>query len=151
MRNYRNLMYAVICAVFFALNMSCTTLSERNCPYVIGNINSMCGTGDDSAGFRFAGVSFTFCNSGSKTVADFTVSFRLYDSEGENPFIGTNCVTAKKTEIIGRNSTSEITVNLDSFITVVPEEPYQVDYFYVTEIHYTDGSTWRDEYGIYAL
>lgn len=144
----------ILCAVLFCFSyvfFSCTTLTDYEKPYIVGNVTSLCGDGDASDGYLFAGVSFTFYNSSSKVISDFSVSFRLYDSEGENPFIGSNCVSSTNKEIIGPNSTSEVVVSLDDFITVMPEEPYQIDYFYVTRIHYSDGSSWKDEYGIYAL
>ncbi|QTQ15744.1 hypothetical protein [Treponema parvum] len=139
-----------LCFLFlFLIFPSCKTLLERNCPYVIGDVSVECG--ESSGKYHFAGILFTFYNAGPKTVSEFTVSLRLYDDNGENPFIGANQIIAVNKEIIGARSVSDIAINLDDFISDVPEEPYRIDFLYVSEIKYSDGSVWQDKYGVYAF
>ena len=144
-----NVRHFLCCLLLFLIFPSCKTLLERNCPYVIGEVSVEYG--ESPGKYRFAGVLFTFYNTEPKTVSEFTVSLRLYDDNGENPFIGANQIIAVNKENIGARSVSDIAINLDDFISDVPEEPYRIDFLYVSEIKYSDGSVWQDKYGVYAF
>lgn len=41
-------------------------------------------------------------------------------------------------------------INLDEYLSSVPEEPYLTDYFYASKIVYSDGSVMEDPFGRYA-
>jgi hypothetical protein len=99
---------------------------------------------------NFAGMHFSLFNESGKNIESFTLSFMLYDSEGNNPFIGSNCIVSKCSWPVKSRENIEFVINLDPYISIVPEEPYRLDYIYVREITYEDGSCWKDPYGMYC-
>ena len=102
--------------------------------------------------FKFAGLAFKFLNKDQKIVDRITVSFLLFDQRTQdNPFIGSNKFEITKWDIVFPNENKEIIISLDQFIYIAPREPYLVDFFYVSEIHYVDGSVWQDKYGKFRV
>ncbi len=128
---------------------SCGTLDCLSCPYVIDNPRVELGTVEGK--YNFAGMHFSLCNESSKTIEDFTMSFMLYDSDGNNPFVGSNCVVSKCKWNIAGGALIDFIISLDPYISTAPDEPYQIDYIYIREIHYTDGSSWKDPFGMYCV
>lgn len=136
-------------AAFLSCLSGCESLEMFNCPYIIANPRVVLG--ENEGEHSFAGTYFNLFNDSSKTITDVTVSFLLYDGEGENPFIGSNCVVSKINCVIGASQQAELVVSLDSYISVVPSEPYKIDFMYLREIKYSDGSSWSDPFGMYAV
>ena len=102
--------------------------------------------------FKYAGITFKFYNQAAKTVDKITVSFLLFDQRTQDsPFIGSNKFEIAKWDIVQPNENREIILSLDQFIHIAPTEPYLVDFFYIYEIHYADGSVWQDKYGKYGV
>jgi len=102
--------------------------------------------------FKYAGMVFNFLNHAEKIVDNITVSFMLFDSKTNgSPFISTNKFQITRWDQVFPDENKEIILSLDRFIVIAPTEPYLVDFFYIYEIHYVDGSVWRDEYGKYRV
>ena len=102
--------------------------------------------------FNYAGVSFQFFNQTETIVNRITVSFLLYDPRSrDNPFIGSNKFEITKQELVFQNENKEILLSLDRFIHIAPTEPYLIDFFYIYEIQYVDGSVWQDKYGRFRV
>ncbi|MCR5125339.1 MAG: hypothetical protein K6B43_09125 [Treponema sp.] len=126
----------------------CSTMNSDNCPYLIANQKFEIGSSSD--GYEFAGTRFTFHNGSKKDVKSFTVSFMLYDSDGNNPFIGSNNVVERIDEQVLSGMSKSILLSMDDYLSSVPSEPYQIDYMYVRKIIYSDGSEWTDPFGMYS-
>lgn len=137
----------------FALCMfsfsSCETTDSFTCPYLISNPHIELGKVEEK--YNFAGLHFGLFNDSSKTVERFTVSFMLYDADGNNPFVGSNCIVSKCNWKVQPGACTDFVLGLDQYISCVPDEPYIIDYMYLREITYTDGSTWKDPYGMYCV
>ena len=102
--------------------------------------------------FTYAGISFKFMNNSQKIIDSITACFMLFDSKTQsNPFAGSNVFEITKLVLVSPGENSEIVLSLDSFIHIAPAEPYLIDFFYISKIHYTDGNTWEDRYGIYSV
>lgn len=102
--------------------------------------------------FKCAGIVFKFLNTAQKDADRLTVSFMIYDTKTQaSPFIGSNNFKITKLDYISAGENKEICISLDQFIYVSPTEPYLIDFFYISEIHYTDGSIWQDIYGKYRV
>ena len=102
--------------------------------------------------FRYAGITFNFLNSGPEIAEKITVSFLLFDPRTQNsPFVGSNKFEITKWDHVFPNENREIIISLDQFIYIAPREPYLIDFFYIYEIHYVDGSVWQDKYGRYRV
>ena len=102
--------------------------------------------------FRYAGIVFKFLNQAEEIIDRITVSFLLFDSRTlGNPFIGSNKFEITIQDIIFPDENKELTMSLDRFIHIAPADPYLIDFFYIYEIHYVDGSVWQDKYGKFRV
>lgn len=127
---------------------SCSLEPVSAPPYVIGK--PVCVIGEKTDCYLAAGIEFDFYNIDSRDISSFSVSAMVYDRDtGENPFIGSNRVTADFSGLLSGNSKASFAVSLDPYMYAVPASPYVIDFFYVTRIEYADGSSWTDENGIY--
>ncbi|MBQ7157869.1 MAG: hypothetical protein IJS09_00380 [Treponema sp.] len=145
----RRFLLMISVSVCFGLMQGCSTLENLDCPYVIDNPHVEIG--QKYTYHKYAGAYLTVYNDSKKTIQNYTVSFMLYDSDGNVPFTGTNCVVAKCNAPIGPQQEETFIVNLDSFISFVPDEPFEMDFLYLREIVYADGSSWKDPFGMYAV
>lgn len=142
--------FVALISVLFAAGFSgCATVDAFSCPYVIDNPRVVLGENDDI--HKFAGAYFSVYNDSDKNISEYTVSFLLYDEEGNNPFIGSNCVVEKIAAEESPHDSREAVISLDSYLSVVPDEPYKIDFMYLREIKYSDGTTWSDPFGMYAV
>ena len=129
--------------------ISCESTDNFSCPYIISNPHVEIGECEDK--YKFAGLHFGLFNDSDKEISSFTVSFMLYDSDGKNPFTLSNCIVSKCLWPVRSGSLIDFVVDLDSYISLVPDEPYQVDGIYIREIRYSDGSSWKDPYGMFCI
>lgn len=141
--------YALLLLFSGGIFSSCETTDALTCPYIISNPHVEIGSLEEK--YTFAGMHFSLFNESEKTISAFTLSFLLYDSDGNNPFIGSNCIVSRCDWKIPADTNTEFIINLDSYISSVPSDPYIVDYIYIREILYTDGSSWKDPFGMYCI
>jgi hypothetical protein len=143
----KKLLCLVSVCSFLAL-ASCELTADSAPPYVISRPVSYCG--EKTGYYSFAGIEFTFLNTGGKTVSDVSVSCMVFDPETSgNPFIGSNIITASFNGSIPAGEKTGLIISLDRYLYAAPEKPYLVDFFYVSRIGYTDGSVWEDRNGVY--
>ncbi|MDY5124392.1 MAG: hypothetical protein SPE59_11425 [Treponema sp.] len=127
--------------------MSCSLYSNTQLPYGISGEMTI----EDSSIYELGGIYLKMYNKALKKISRFTVVFFLFDEEGNSPLLGRNNVVLNITSDIESEKMFEHCVSLDQFLSEVPEEPYLVDFLYVSEIVYEDGSCWRDPFGMYAF
>jgi hypothetical protein len=102
--------------------------------------------------FKYAGIVFKFLNNGKEHIEKITICFMLFDAKGKvSPFIGSNKFEITKYDFLAPGENKEISISLDRHIYVAPIEPYLIDFFYISEIHYIDGTIWQDTYGKYRV
>jgi len=102
--------------------------------------------------FKYAGIVFKFLNNSERYVEKITVCFMLFDIKTQtSPFIGTNKFEIAKYDFLAPGENKEISISLDQYIYTAPPEPYLIDFFYISEISYIDGSVWQDTYGKYRV
>ena len=102
--------------------------------------------------FKCAGIVFKFLNNAEKPVDKITVSFMLFDTKTQlSPFAGSNVFEIEKQGFVAPSENKEICISLDHFIYIAPAEPYLIDFFYISEILYTDGSVWQDKHGKFRV
>ena len=73
------------------------------------------------------------------------------DMEGHNPFMGTNHILADFPENITSGETKMFTLDLEPYLYTIPTEPYLIDQFFVKQVTFSDGSTWKDLTGAYSV
>jgi hypothetical protein len=102
--------------------------------------------------FKYTGIVFKLLNNSERYVDRITISFMLFDAKSQtSPFTGSNKFEITKHDFLAPRENKEISISLDQYIYVAPAEPYLIDFFYISEIHYIDNAVWRDPYGIYRV
>jgi hypothetical protein len=102
--------------------------------------------------YFYAGIAFNFLNNSDAYVDRIIVSFMLFDAKTQgSPFTGNNKFEIAKHDMVFPGENKEMFISLDRYIYTAPSEPYVIDFFYVSEIHYTDGGTWEDRQGKYRV
>jgi hypothetical protein len=102
--------------------------------------------------YTYAGIAFKFLNNADEHIDRITTSFMLFDAKTQgSPFIGNNRFEITKYDMIFPGENKEVFISLDRYIYTAPSEPYVIDFFYVSEIHYTNGGTWADRQGKYRV
>ena len=102
--------------------------------------------------YTYAGIAFRLLNNSGEHIDRITVCFMLFDAKtGGSPFIGNNRFEIAKWDMIIPGENKEVFISLDRFIYTAPVEPYLIDFFYVSEIHYTNGDNWEDKQGKYRV
>jgi hypothetical protein len=110
----------------------------------------VCGIGEHTGYYRFAGIEFTFLNTSSTAVAEITVSFALFDAQTKkNPLTGSNKFSLTMRGTVGPYEKKEMIIPLDDYLYLSPSQPFIIDLFYIAKIVYIDGSVWTDTYGVY--
>ena len=146
---------AALILILAFLLFSCDNLAG-----FIGNLSSppfvitrpVFETSERPNNFYYSGISFNFLNMAAETVDSITVSFMLFVPETEvNPVMGNMQYEITKLDLVHPNENREILISLDKYIYFAPSGPYIIDSFYVSEIHYANGSIWQDKYGKYKV
>lgn len=110
----------------------------------------VCLLSSSEGNFRHAGISFECHNTDSRAICSMEVSFIVYtDESGGNPFYGSNVISALVTADILPDASVTCEISLDSKLARIPDEPFCIDYFYVTKVVFADDSAWADPYGFY--
>lgn len=131
-------------------------MSGGACPYLLLNPRvELCSGAEKQGGVaqdrECLSLRFSFCNESLRTVSAFTLSFTLYDSEGNSPFVGSNSMVERCDTEVRPGEARECVISLDSYVSSPPDEPYIADYLYVRELLFADGSVWKDPYGMYCV
>lgn len=127
---------------------SCISTDNFSCPYQISNSRVEVGALEEC--YQYAGFHFTIFNDSVKDIESFSLMFTVYDSDEKNPFNCSNSIASNCDGEVAFNDSRDYVVSLDKYISEIPDEPYIVDYLYVSEIRYTDGSVWKDPYGMFC-
>jgi hypothetical protein len=134
---------AVLSIILFA---SCAnTVFEHNVPpYALSKPIS--NAGKKEGYYNFAGIEFNYMNTTDKTVNDLAISCIVYDSDTKkNPFIGSNIVKFHYKQPIQPQTSQQMIIPLDAYMFVAPTKPYLLDFFTVSSIAFSDGTTWADK------
>lgn len=132
--------HAVVLLLLFT---SCSLNAKDRKPYVIYGEMVM----EDSIDYELAGLSLYLLNKTEKPIESFTVVFYLFDENGNIPMGIRNNIVLDVNCDVDSLASVETVLCIDKFMSFVPEEPYQVDYLYLSKILYTDGTTWTDPLG----
>lgn len=146
LKNYRSLL---IISSFILLSCSQIesygeypefTISEPE--YVSGSVENFC---------KLGGILFSFYNKSPKRIEELQVKMSVYNPETKTcAFINVGVITSTLCSSINSGETRQLCISLDDYITVIPNDGYLIDLFYVSKILYADGSSWKDALGVYA-
>lgn len=92
-------------------------------------------------------LEYTFCNDSKKVVKDFTIVFYVFDSDGDVPLKNKNNIVVRIQMEVGAKEEVSDKIKLNEYLSYIPEEPFFVDYLYVSSINYIEGTLWNDPFG----
>ena len=92
-------------------------------------------------------LEYTFCNDSKKVVKDFTIVFYVFDSDGDVPLKNKNNIVVRIQTEVGVKEELSDKIKLNEYLSYIPEEPFFVDYLYVSSINYIEGTLWNDPFG----
>lgn len=92
-------------------------------------------------------LEYTFCNDSKKVVKDFTIVFYVFDSDGDVPLKNKNNIVVQIQTEVGAKEELSDKIKLNEYLSYIPEEPFFVDYLYVSSINYIEGTLWNDPFG----
>lgn len=92
-------------------------------------------------------LEYTFCNDSKKVVKDFTIVFYVFDSDGDVPLKNKNNIVVRIQTEVGAKEELSDKIKLNEYLSYIPEEPFFVDYLYVSSINYIEGTLWNDPFG----
>ena len=92
-------------------------------------------------------LEYTFCNDSKKIVKDFTIVFYVFDSDGDVPLKNKNNIVVRIQMEVGAKEELSDKIKLNEYLSYIPEEPFFVDYLYVSSINYIEGTLWNDPFG----
>lgn len=125
----------------------CKVQADSFVPYNISGEMVLGETeGNENAGFKFS-----FINRSEKKVKAFTMVFYLFDDFGEPVLTGRNNIVYRIEAEVNPNEKFEYCASLDKYLVSIPEEPFDVDFLYVSMIEYEDSTKWMDPFGMKFL
>ena len=147
--NYLFCRVGIFLALFFS---SCALYGKSSAPYIVkGEMILESENIDEEQNFELGGMNVYFFNKESKPVTEFTIVFTLFDQDGEPISIGRSSIVATIRKTVDPLTSFNCCLSLDQNLCEVPEEPYTVDYLYVSRIVYEDGSQWTDAFGLSVM
>jgi hypothetical protein len=93
-----------------------------------------------------AGIDFDFANTSGKTVDSVSLFFAVFPVNGQNPFMrDSGILKAVVTARILPGEKKTLSIPLDERLSSIPEGTFIVDFFSVTKLVWSDGSSAVDE------
>lgn len=142
-----NYKFKIISFFICILFSNCKLFANEKIPYLINGEMVL----DSSSKYEAAGFDFCFINKSEKNIKSFTIVFYVFDEDGNPPLMGRNNIVITVNSIVLAKESLENCVSMDSFLYEIPEEPYEIDYLYVSRIVYEDDSVWTDPFGLYSF
>lgn len=142
-----NYKFKIISFFICILFSNCKLFANEKIPYLINGEMVL----DSSSKYEAAGFDFYFINKSEKNIKSFTIVFYVFDEDGNPPLMGRNNIVITVNSNVLAKESLENCVSMDSFLYEIPEEPYEIDYLYVSRIVYEDDSVWTDPFGLYSF
>ena len=100
---------------------------------------------------RLGGVCFEFYNKSSKRVISIQTKMNVYNSATkETAFVGVGTISSSFNGIVDAKTKKDMCVSLDEYITTSSDCDFLIEQFYISRIVYSDGTEWKDYFGIYS-
>jgi hypothetical protein len=132
-----------------AFSASCALEPPETPQFIISK--PKCIVGSREGYYQKCGVEFELCNIDDREIVELTVSFIVYDRvTKKNPVIGSNQIVSSFSGSIQGHRKKDMVVSLDPYLFVAPDNPYIIDFFYVSRILYMDGTSWSDANRVYS-
>ena len=145
----KSLVFIIIVLFLSVLSCSQNSSDITNPPFAVTQPEYRSSKEDDRC--VLGGVYFDFYNKAESSVIRLETRMNVYDRKtGKAAFLGCGTIESGNEVLIKSREQRKLCVPLDEYITVISEEGYIIDQFYISRIEYEDGSIWEDEFGVYA-
>lgn len=115
--------------------------AENQIPYVIsGDIDF-----DEDESIL---LHYKIYNNSEKSICSYTIVFYVYDEDGNPPVYCSSNFVINITSVVAPYSYIEDDVNLQSYFVETFDSTYNIDYLYVSNILYSDGTVFSDPLGL---
>lgn len=141
MKKFKGL-YCLI-GIFFLFFVSCNLNAKEKNPYIAYGEMMI----EESGDYEVAGLSLYLLNKSDKAIESFTLVFYVFDENGNIPAGMRNNLVFDVVYGVEANESVETILCMDKYMNTIPEEPYQIDYLYLSKINYADGTSWSDPFG----
>ena len=137
-----------ILSLFTLFMISCNCYPEDYAPYVMSGEFVM---EDGASDYSICGIDFYLLNKSDKEIKSFNLVFFLFDQDGEPAYECRSKISVDVEKTVASEASCSFCLSLDKYMNSIPEEKLLVDYLYLSEIEYADGSSWEDPYGLVAF
>lgn len=150
-KTWRNMKKFILAAEIFILIAEAGFAFSRraSCPYQFERISLYTEGIFEESCAASAVVGIRNCS--ELEISSFTLIFSVVDENGENPFVGGNCVVSEASAKIPADSYFEFSVPLDLSGAEDFDGELRLEEIFLKEIKFSEGGTWSDKFGIYAV
>ena len=108
-------------------------------------------SGAEDTNCALGGIYFDFYNKANCDIVFIEIRFNVFDKKTLNiAFPGYGTLTCETFIKLKSGEKKQMCIPLDDYITVLSQEGYVIDQFYISRIEYSDGRFWKDDFGLYA-
>lgn len=98
------------------------------------------------------GVFFDVYNKSECSITYIEVRMNIYNKETrKSAFNNTGTIISEMNCSIPAGNKINLCIPLDNYITTIPAAGLLIDQFYISKIKFSDGSIWKDLFGINAI
>lgn len=141
MKSYRGMYYSI--GFILLLFASCNLNAKEKNPYIAYGEMTL----EESSDYEVAGLQLYLLNKADIAIESFTLVFYVFDENGNIPAGIRNNLVFEVVCDVEPNASVETILCMDKYLNTVPDEPYQIDYLYLSKINYADGTSWADPFG----
>ncbi len=136
-------LFKVLIFLSLFIFFSCSLFAKEPAPYVIGGEMVT----EESAAYDVAGLDLFLMNKSDKKISEFTLVFFIFDEDGNPPEGARNSIVLTVSAEVEPYDSLSTCLSLDKYVYYVLDEPYFVDYMYLSKIVYENGTQWTDPFG----
>lgn len=134
---------------FFIFSLGCKLFVQSGPEFAVSSPVYKKGKTGESC--ELGGVCFDFYNKSSKKVISIETKMNVYNpATKQTAFAGVGTITSSFNGEIEAGQKKEMCVSLDEYITTACDIDFLIEQFYISRILYSDGSEWKDYFGVYA-
>lgn len=150
-KNFCKELFFIICFLqLSAFYDSCSLLKNPEPDFSVSNLEYKLQDQMYSSSKR--GVYFDFLNTAKTAVQTLEIKMTLFDSKTNEPaFNGKGMITVYFSGSVESLEQKTIYIPLDEYIPFEDNRKFKIDLFYISRVLYSDGTEWRDYFGIYEV
>ena len=144
------LVFEILVAVLLSAGCPGGLLSTGTPPYSITTPACRMAGPDDQC--SVGGVFFDFLNKSEKEVIFIETCMNIFNLQsGQLAFAGAGGLSCRSSCSIPVKQTKKLCIPLDEYLWQMDFSQLCIDNFFIRRIEYADGTSWQDNFGVYAI